>query len=240
MMREVSYAGVFVPKLQRLIEVCNEVGNRSFVWKTENADDVRRLGSMTKIQKDAYLETNPQSGTALVMRAGWEEMMRTLLITNEELKNPSGAGVAKLLSDTRTERLSFEKRIEELKAWRKKNPDTWPPSRSSLGEWLKYARKKLQKNKCTPEQAAALEVLGVKPAERQIEERKTTDERIAELKTWHEMNRYTWPHRKSSLGMWLKYARKKLQENKYTQEQTAALEALGVKAAEHREESQKN
>ncbi|MEQ1849885.1 MAG: hypothetical protein ABL890_04845, partial [Candidatus Peribacteraceae bacterium] len=132
MMRKLSYVSVYIPELRRVVELCNEVGNRSFVWVAEKEDEMQKYWRMTKSEKDAYLESNADAGQALVMVEGWEERMRALLATDIHGQGPK-SGITSHLLQRRFERKEFGERIEELRSWRSEHPDEWPKQDSSLG-----------------------------------------------------------------------------------------------------------
>jgi hypothetical protein len=103
MMRQLSYVSVYVPKLQKLIELCNEVGNRSFVWRVEDEGCVEKYGAMTKDEKETYLQEKSHAGWGIVMQRGWEARMRECLLkygrTEADPEKPIVSGIrGKLLN----------------------------------------------------------------------------------------------------------------------------------------------
>ena len=77
MMRRESYVTIDVPELNRILEVCDEVGNRTFVYNRKklfelgkNADGLRE---MTKLEKRTWLRENPGSGISFVEGGHWRD-----------------------------------------------------------------------------------------------------------------------------------------------------------------------
>ena len=79
MMRRVSYVSVLIKPLGRLVELCNQVGNRSFVWKSDSEEDMKRYAAIGKEKKKQMLKEHPEQGTEIVMSKGWMERMRVYL-----------------------------------------------------------------------------------------------------------------------------------------------------------------
>jgi hypothetical protein len=109
MMRELTYTSVYIPSLQRLVELCNQVGNRSFVWQTNDPADVQRFGAMTKQQKDDYLAEHFEEGASLIMRQGWEGAMRAFLtepftVTELQPNQPAPSGTPPITIPSRLAR----------------------------------------------------------------------------------------------------------------------------------------
>ncbi|MBM3227889.1 hypothetical protein FJZ27_03450, partial [Candidatus Peribacteria bacterium] len=234
MMRRVSYVSVLVPEVQRLIELCNQVGNRSFVWKTADSADIEMFAAMGKDEKKARLEEAPGIGWQIVMGERWMDRMRECLTADAPIANTPA-----ILREVR-ERKGWHERYAELVAWRRDHPDGWPSEKSkdeqekSLGVWLREQRGKLRNGELDGGQAEQLRALGVEPAEKQ----KSWHERYAELVAWRGDHADGWPSEMSkdaqekSLGMWLSGQRGKLRDGKLEGEQAEQLRALGVEPAE--------
>ena len=87
MVRDLSYTSVCIPALNRVVELCNEVGNRSFVWDSTKrpeplSDQASFYSTMTKEEKKKHIARNTGSGTDIEMRQEWEKPMRALLSSN--------------------------------------------------------------------------------------------------------------------------------------------------------------
>ncbi len=235
MMRSLTYASVFVPRLQRLIELCNEVGNRSFVWHATDAEDIHRFSQLTKEEKQEYLMHHPGSGSDLVMRKGWEAEMRSLL--QESLSRPVAGTIQKNILETHTrlsEALRWQQNLEQLLAFRHANPDTWPSSKTPLYAWLRKQKTKMRDGTLSIEQVQALQELGVKPAERRGDITRPFDEWLSELQVFRHANPDTWPSSKTPLNEWLRKQKTKMRDGTLSIEQVQALQELGVKPAERR------
>ena len=83
MRRKESYITVDVPELNRILEVCDEVGNRTFVYNrkkvfefSETADSLR---AMKKHEKRAWLRQNPGSGISFVEGQHWRDHVAVYL-----------------------------------------------------------------------------------------------------------------------------------------------------------------
>ncbi|PIR53679.1 hypothetical protein COU75_04820 [Candidatus Peregrinibacteria bacterium CG10_big_fil_rev_8_21_14_0_10_42_8] len=79
MMRRVSYVSVFIRPLNRLVELCNQIGNRTFVWQSDTADDIGRYADMGKDEKKALQDEQGGIGWQVVMSEGWMERLESTL-----------------------------------------------------------------------------------------------------------------------------------------------------------------
>lgn len=252
MVREITYASVFIPHIARLVEICNQVGNRSFIWFTDDPADVARYGAMTKEQKQQYLLTNPHAGCDLVMRAGWEPRMRELLIqplpgnaTNINLPpsggtSPvSGSAIASHIlhssgseEESRLMRL-WKSRLKEFVRFRNSN-GKWPNLSSGFGRWIKAQRDKRDAGKLTAEQIQLLsnagidveKILSTSSAKRFVYPLPT---RLDEFKELRARNAY--PEPESPLFAWLELKRRELRDGKLSAEAIKEFLSLGVTPA---------
>ncbi len=89
MMRKKSYITIDVPELNRIIEVCDEVGNRTFVYNRKKVLEFREttetLRAMTKKEKQAWLRKNPGSGISFVARENWRDNIAIYLAEDAKL-----------------------------------------------------------------------------------------------------------------------------------------------------------
>jgi biotin operon repressor len=82
MMRNTSYVTVSIPEIDRVVQVCDEVGNASYVFKL-SAVDVENINDMTKSEKNDLLEANPEIGLRIEYYDGWRQTLQQLLFTDE-------------------------------------------------------------------------------------------------------------------------------------------------------------
>ena len=234
MMRDLTYASIFVPKLKRLIEVCNEVGNRSFIWNTDDPQDVMRFGQMTKQEKYSYLVTNPSRGSDLIMQLGWEERMRKLLIGKNILVQRPGTLIVEMIlaeKEKNTAQERWNARLRELQELRTQHPDQWPEHGTTLGNWLWQQRKKMRDGELSEKQKNTLLSFGMMPAESRENIAKRFEKRMSELQEFRRANPGIWPTQQTKIGRWLGQKRQELRDGKVTEAQQISLATMGVEPA---------
>lgn len=91
MMRRVSYVSVFVKPLNRIVELCNQVGNRTFVWQSDTEDDIGRYTDMGKDEKKALQDEQSGIGWQVVMSEGWMERLESILRGDNHAKTTTSA-----------------------------------------------------------------------------------------------------------------------------------------------------
>ena len=83
MVREEPYVRVEVPGLNRVVYVCNEEGNASYVFDTAILDNlgitIPELDLMTKNQRNALLRITPSAGKRMIQSSEWREVMTRFL-----------------------------------------------------------------------------------------------------------------------------------------------------------------
>src|SRR3990167_2039624 len=88
MRRKESYITVDVPELNRILEVCDEVGNRTFVYNRKKLFEFGKtadgLREMTKLEKRTWLRENPGSGISFVEGGHWRDDIAWYLSGAEE------------------------------------------------------------------------------------------------------------------------------------------------------------
>lgn len=96
MMRAVSYVTVDIPELNRVIEVCDEVGNRTFIYNRERILELGKtlevLRGMTKQEKRKWLRAHPGNGTSFMGGMGWRSRVSSYLSEESELVEPPVQG----------------------------------------------------------------------------------------------------------------------------------------------------
>jgi hypothetical protein len=74
MMRKLSYNIIELPQLQRVIFVCNEPNNKTFVVDSSSAEkfsmSVEQLANLSKSELDALIGLNPELGQSITYREG--------------------------------------------------------------------------------------------------------------------------------------------------------------------------
>ena len=83
MVREEPYVRVEVPGLNRMVYVCDEEGNASYVFDTVILDalgiTIPELDLMTKDQRNAFLRVTPSAGRRMIQSSEWREVMTRFL-----------------------------------------------------------------------------------------------------------------------------------------------------------------
>lgn len=86
MMRKESYIRVSIPELNRIVYVCNEECNASFVFDgkiiKENSLSALDLDDYTKINFNELIENNKNVGVRIIQSKYWRERMLTALTKN--------------------------------------------------------------------------------------------------------------------------------------------------------------
>ncbi len=85
MMRKLSYVTVEIPELERVVQVCDEEGNASYIFDEttiiKEGITIDDLNKMTKEEKNIFITDHPDAGKRLVQTHYWRENMSELLGT---------------------------------------------------------------------------------------------------------------------------------------------------------------
>ncbi len=85
MMRQEPYVRVTVPELNRVVYVCDEEGNASYIFDTEGLEHVgvsiEHLDNSTKNQRNAFIRTTPTVGRRIIQSPEWRSVMKDALAT---------------------------------------------------------------------------------------------------------------------------------------------------------------
>ncbi len=85
MMRQEPYVRVSVPELNRVVYVCDEEGNASYIFDTEVLEQVgvsiEHLDSSTKNQRNAFIRTTPTAGRRIIQSPEWRSVIKDALET---------------------------------------------------------------------------------------------------------------------------------------------------------------
>ncbi|MDA0375835.1 MAG: hypothetical protein O3A80_00800, partial [bacterium] len=251
MMRRVSYVSVFIRPLNLLVELCNQIGNKTFVWRSDTVDDIGKYADMGKDEKKALLDERDDIGWQVVMSEGWMERLEAILTQKDGTERlaapkpnnpPHEPRILRDMWEKEVTILSFTERVAELKKFREDYPNKWPRAggktkkEKSLRQWLNRMRIKLRdNNEFAKGEGRVLLDMGVEAAEETI----SFTERVAELKEFRVQNPDRWPNQKAknkeekSLGQWLNNKRIKLRDNKeFAKGEEKVLLDMGVEAAE--------
>ena len=152
MMRQTPYMRVTVPLLNRIVYICDEEGNASYVFDIEKLDvSPETLDLYTKDQKNILIKTHPGIGTRIIQSPNWRTNMSEYL--SDELPEPTTDGETdeKEKPIQRSEFikrtfLSFEKFQEEVKAAYFAIPEA---ERIGVDAWYRY-KKEYKKHKGWP------------------------------------------------------------------------------------------
>ena len=79
MMRNTSYISVSISDLNRLVLLCEEEGNASYVFDLNNVD-VKKVNDMTKQEKNKLIDENPSIGVRIIQNHAWREMVEGYLV----------------------------------------------------------------------------------------------------------------------------------------------------------------
>lgn len=90
-MRKLSYATVEVPALNRIVQICDEEGNASYIFDREEIEKVGLtadgLNRMSKNDKNALIAKNSKIGKRLVQTKHWRDSMSALLVEIKQSKD---------------------------------------------------------------------------------------------------------------------------------------------------------
>ncbi len=115
MMRKTSYVTVEITDFHRVVQLCDEIGNATYVFDTESLReagiDIERLNAITKEEKNALIEQYPEIGRRMVDNGYWVSRIEELLYAEKfsDLDKRT-----KLSPEQRTRLIS----ISELDPWK--------------------------------------------------------------------------------------------------------------------------
>jgi hypothetical protein len=120
MIRRRSYATVEVPQLARIVQVCDEEGNASYVFDSAEMSklnlSVDKLNDLTKEQKNELLKLHPRLGRRVVQTKKWRDQMAGLLSIIEPVEMTDQGDREKLLHATEADLKRVS--LSELDEWR--------------------------------------------------------------------------------------------------------------------------
>ena len=83
MMRQLSYYSTIIPEINRLVLVCNEEANASYVFDLKKLEalgiPIKRINDMTKEEKNDFLAKNPTAGVRFIESERWIERTKEFL-----------------------------------------------------------------------------------------------------------------------------------------------------------------
>lgn len=95
MMRKLSYITVVISELNRIVQVCDEENNASYIFDTSGLEklnvDVDGINRMTKDEKNELLSENPQIGQRFVEGPKWVAKLEGMLYEDFEQETGSVA-----------------------------------------------------------------------------------------------------------------------------------------------------
>jgi hypothetical protein len=120
MMRSEPYTRVEIDDLNRLVYVCDEEGNASYVFDTDILDQLGitylELDTMSKNSRNALLRTVPSAGTRIKQNQKWRTMVSTVL--SEPFAKTEESKQISILQSEFTEKpkfLEFENFLSEVR-----------------------------------------------------------------------------------------------------------------------------
>lgn len=78
MLRQTSYVTVVIPEINRLIQVCDEEGNVSYIFKLSSVN-VDTINRMTKPEKNELIANHPGIGIRFRQSSHWREIVESYL-----------------------------------------------------------------------------------------------------------------------------------------------------------------
>ena len=99
MMRRYPYFRVEIPELNRVVYICEEEGNASFIFDRDKilqkVISIERLDTTDKDEYKKYIEEDPAIGSVLRQNSKWRERMLTYLTENFDVNDDKKPNVPK-------------------------------------------------------------------------------------------------------------------------------------------------
>jgi hypothetical protein len=154
MMRQEPYVRVEIEDLERVVYVCNEEGNASYVFDTEILDHLGiflpEMDVMSKNQRNALIRVSPSAGKRIIQSPEWRDIMSGAL--RESLDEP--LEIEKLEEQVPHSEFSEKSKFLEYGDFEKAVRTAFDEAGSlgNIKEWYRVERKQHEGWPAAPEQ----------------------------------------------------------------------------------------
>lgn len=150
-LRKTPYVRVIVPSLNRVVYVCDEENNVSYVFDSKKLEEhgikIEDLDLKTKKEKNALIQQYPGVGVRIKQHLHWRDMISFCLGSDlpaqrpekEIVRVPKSRAVRPEFQKSKYEWLHWEKFVEDVRHEWRKIPD---PKPSSIPRWYNKIERK--------------------------------------------------------------------------------------------------